>query len=659
MMNNPLGDRIRRVEKRFRTLAKVLPAGLIHTDIAGNCLYVNQRWCAMSGLSYEDSLGTGWSSALVSLLAPSFANQSVLAAENGTVFQAEYLLRRPSGETSWVYLQSTCSVDENRKVTGLVASVIDISEVKNTEQALRQSEALYRALVESCPDGVALIHADGIFEMVNKQFAHNHGYDSPEQMLAAPITIFDLIIPEEYERACLDVQRMIDERCVRNVEYTLRRKDGTLAPGEVSASVVLGSDGSYVGYIGMERDISERKSLDNERKNLEAQLRHAQKMESLGILAGGIAHDFNNLLTSMLGNISLLQMVLAQDSPARAYVRNVDIAARRAAALSNQMLAYSGKGNFVIESVDLNAVVQEMSCLLEATISKKIRLQYDLAKKIPLVAADVTQVRQVIMNLLTNASEAIGDESGEIRITSGTVDCTESYLAKTHANSTSVPGVFVRLDIWDTGCGMDETTIARIFDPFFTTKFTGRGLGLSAVLGIVRGHGGALDVRSEVGKGTLFRILLPASLTLPASQRPYASNGTARWEGGGLILLVDDEDVVRDVAKRLLETAGFSVVAASNGREAVERFRSQPDDFVCVLLDFKMPEMDGEETFAELQRVRSDVPVILSSGYNEQDAIARLIGKGLAGFIHKPYDYAQLLGKLSDVLCTPVSVSPS
>jgi PAS domain S-box-containing protein len=393
----------------------------------------------------------------------------------------------------------------------------------------------------------------------------------------------------------------------------------------------------------------ERKWGEDEREKLEAQIQHAQKLESLGVLAGGIAHDFNNLLTGILGNADLTLMSLTEGSQAHQSVREIKRTAERAADLSRQMLAYSGRGSFLIETIDLNDVVREMGNLLEVSISKRAVLTYELATDLPPVVADTTQIRQVIMNLITNASDAVGDSDGLIRIRTGVRDCDRVYLAETYLDDQLPEGKYVYLEVEDTGCGMDESTLQRIFDPFFTTKFTGRGLGLAAALGIVRGHRGAVEVKSDVGQGTLFRVLFPMS-DQPVKRAAPDAPARAERGTGGTVLLVDDEQAIRDVAGRMLEQAGFTVLRAADGTEAVSLFGDRKDEIGCVLLDLTMPRMGGEETFRELKGIRPDVRVVVSSGYSEQEVAQRFAGEDVAGFVQKPYLYATLVSMVSEAM---------
>ena len=392
----------------------------------------------------------------------------------------------------------------------------------------------------------------------------------------------------------------------------------------------------------------ERVRSKEERELLESQMQHSQKLESLGVLAGGIAHDFNNLLTGIMGNADLALLDVPADSPARECLGEIRATAQRAADLSRQMLAYSGKGSFVIEPIDLNDIVREMASLLEVSISKRALLEYDLAGDLPVVVADATQIRQVIMNLIMNASDAIGDADGTIRVASRMVHCERSYLSECYLVENVEPGEFVGLTVSDSGCGMSDETLQRIFDPFFTTKFTGRGLGLASTLGIVRGHGGAVRVESEPGIGSSFEVLLPAADTaLEVKPKPVPqelSEGTLDREQ--TVLVVDDEDTVREVAARMLSQAGLKVKTAADGEEALRLFRESPDEFGCVLLDLTMPRMSGEETLRELRSLRDDVRVVLSSGYTEQEVIGKFDAQSIAGFVQKPYLISSLLEKV-------------
>ena len=394
----------------------------------------------------------------------------------------------------------------------------------------------------------------------------------------------------------------------------------------------LGEGMVGVGFF----DVTERRAAERERREMAARLQHSQKLESLGVLAGGIAHDFNNLLAGIMGNTSLALLELPRSAAARPLLERAEATARVASELTRQMLAYSGRGRFVIESLDLSGLVEEMTRLLEVSLSSRAVLRFDIARGLPLVEMDPSQIRQVVMNLVTNASDAVEGTSGSIQVRTGLVRADAAYLDSYWLADGVEVGDFVFVEVSDTGCGMTRETQDRLFDPFFTTKVSGRGLGMAAVLGIVRGHRGAIKVYSEEGEGTTIKVLLPVTVGHAISAEVPAVE-PARPTAGALVLVVDDEDTVRTIACQVLERLGCRTLSARDGREAVEVFEAQPDDIHLVLLDLTMPVMDGEEAFRAIRAIRPDVPVVLTSGYNRQDTTARFAGKGLAGFLQKPW----------------------
>jgi PAS domain S-box-containing protein len=530
-----------------------------------------------------------------------------------------------------------------RQVTLLMTGMWRLVQRNRVADALRESEDRYHTLFEIFPMGLFLQTTDARILECNEHACEIFGY-SKEELLTLGVT--DLV-PEDVVEL---VRRAVTEGSTSEgapVESKGRRKNGEAFPIEVSTQLVtIAGDRLILARV---RDITQQKRAEEERNRLETRIQQSQKLESLGVLAGGIAHDFNNLLTGVLGHASLSLMELSPASPARDNLKQIEIAAQRAAELTKQMLAYSGKGRFMVQAVQISDVVEEMAHLIEVSISKKCVLKYNFAKGLPPIEADVTELRQVIMNLISNASEAIGEKSGVIVVSTGMMHYDGTYLKDTYLNDGLPEGPYVYLEVADTGCGMTPEVRERLFDPFFTTKFTGRGLGLAALLGIVRGHGGAVKVYSEPGRGSTFKVLFPAARGLATSAQEAAPRSKAS-RGTGTVLVVDDEEVVRELAREVLQDAGFTVVLARDGREALEVFGAHSDEILAVVLDLTMPHVDGVEAFAEIRRIRSDVPVILSSGYNEQDATERFAGKGLAGFIHKPYcaeDLAQIVCKVA------------
>jgi len=400
---------------------------------------------------------------------------------------------------------------------------------------------------------------------------------------------------------------------------------------------------------GFARDVTDRVAADRHRGLLESKLLDAQKLESLGILAGGIAHDFNNLLTGILGNVSLMRLELPVSSALCEHVDQIEAVTIRAADLCRQLLAYSGKGRFVVRPLDLSEVTRQTAPLLQLSIGKNATLRLDLTEDLPPVDADATQMRQVLINLVVNAAEALGDRAGVVGVSSGLIHVHGEYLRSTFLSPELAEGKYVFVEVSDNGCGMGPDTQAKIFDPFFSTKFTGRGLGLSAVLGIVRGHKGAIKVYSELGRGTTVKLLFPAMDGKDARAMPGATTQVS-LQRRGTVLVVDDEDVVRGVAARILGSYGFDVILANDGREGVARFSERRAEIVAVLMDLTMPQMDGVDAFREIRSLDETMPVLLMSGYNEQDAVMRFAGKGLAGFVQKPFTVEMLRERLMSVL---------
>jgi signal transduction histidine kinase/ActR/RegA family two-component response regulator len=392
----------------------------------------------------------------------------------------------------------------------------------------------------------------------------------------------------------------------------------------------------------------ERRSSEGARQLLERQMQHAQKLESLGVLAGGIAHDFNNLLTAMLGHMNVAETKLAPESPARPHLERLERIIHRAADLTRQMLAYSGKGRFVVRSYDLNQVVQEVTHLLEVSIPKKIALRFDLTPSLPAVEADAAQIQQVIMNLVTNAADAIGDREGTIRLITGTHLLDRAYLDQVFQGQDLLPGTYVTLEVSDTGCGMTGEVLERIFEPFFTTKVAGRGLGLSATIGILKGHRAGMRIYSEPNRGTTFKLLFPT--TEVKRQDEAVQTALPALARKATILLVDDEEMIREAATAVLESLGLSVIPACDGREAVAIVQRPDLKVDLVLMDLTMPHMDGKEAFQIIRRLQPHLPVILSSGYNEQESMQSFSGRGLDAFLQKPYTLRVLERTVLEVL---------
>ncbi len=528
---------------------------------------------------------------------------------------------------------------------------------KQAEEALRQSEANLAKAQQVAHLGSWERNLTSGERTWSDEFFRILGYE-PQAVTPSDEAVIERIHPDDRERVAEIMGRCLGSgRAAEEFEHRIVRPNGTQRYVQGKIWLQEDIDGKPGTVRGTMLDLTERKRSEEAMLSLEQQMLHAQKLESLGVLAGGIAHDFNNLLTAILGNADLALDELSPHAPARDNIMEIERASKRAAELAKQMLAYSGKGRFVIEPIDLNELIREMAHLLDVTISKKAVIKYNFAENLPTFDGDATQIRQIIMNLITNSSDAIGDRSGVIALSTGALDCERAYLDSvneilhTSLDEPLPEGIYCCLEVSDTGCGMDPETTRKIFDPFFTTKVTGRGLGLSAVLGIVRGHCGAINIYSEVGKGTTFRLLFP-SQALPSDDAAAESGeGKAEaWQGQGTVLIVDDEDTVLSVGKKMLERLAFSVLTAPDGRKAVEVYRQHADEIVCVLLDLSMPHMDGEQALHEIRRINPDAKVALCSGYSMQDASERFAGIGLDALIQKPYSIASLRAELKELL---------
>ena len=516
----------------------------------------------------------------------------------------------------------------------------ELAERRRIEQALRTSEDMARAVLNAASESIFLLDRKGVVLDINEAAIRRLGV--ADSFVGK--RLLDYFPPELAEARRQKVVKALETR--KPVRFEDER-DGIFF--QTTVCPIFDENGEVSRIAVYAKDVTESKQAEADRARLEAQVMHAQKLESLGVLAGGIAHDFNNLLMGILGNTDLVLDDLPAGTPARESLHEIQTAANRAADICRQMLAYSGKGRFVIQSLDLSDLLGEMTQLLAVSVSKQAVLHYDCDPELPPVEGDAAQIRQVIINLVTNASDALGESNGNIWIRTGVQHCDRRYLRTTDLGADLPEGAYVYLEVADDGCGMDEQTRQRIFEPFFTTKFPGRGLGLAAVLGIVRGHQGTLQVKSVPGHGTTFRVMLPVTEN-PDEVYLAGRSSTEETPARGKVLLIDDEDAVRALAARMLQRLGYKVITAADGSQGVERFREHRNEIVAVLLDMTLPRMSGEETLRSLQDVAPDVRVLLSWGLKATELPAGLAGRGRVGLVRKPYQMAALGRKLQEIL---------
>jgi PAS domain S-box-containing protein len=631
--------------------------GVALSDLDGNLTYVNASLVAMWG--YREAAELVGRPAVTFWSRPEEAAQVIAALRAAGRWEGDLEALRVDGTTFPAHISATLIRGRDGEPVGMMASFIDTTERKHAVAEITAARQRLEFVVSNVPSVIYTCRPDGDYgaTFVSPNLEAQLGY-RPEEMTSDPGFWASRIHPEDAQRVFAALPELFTKGHHTH-DYRFRHGDGSWRWMHDELKLIRDGSGAPVEILGSWLDITERRRADEERLEFQRRLLHAQKLESLGVLAGGIAHDFNNLLMALLGNIDLALLTLPPQSAERAYLEKSVQAANRAANLTRQMLAYSGRGSFVVERIDLTTLVRESTELFRVSIAKTVTFDCHLPEGLPPIAGDLGQVQQVIMNLITNASESIGESPGAITLATGARDFGAAELAASRVEFVPDPGRFVYLEVADSGCGMDRLTLERLFEPFFTTKFTGRGLGLASVLGIVRGHRGALFVESAVGRGTTVRVLFPAAGDASPGAAAAAA-GSAPPEralpGTGWILVVDDEPSVLEVCRSMLESLGWQVLAARDGLQAVEVFRDNAARIACVVLDLSMPGRDGLATLEELRRIRPDVQAILTSGYAEQDATARFMQGDLAGFVQKPYTIEKLRAALGRITteCTIV-----
>ncbi len=519
---------------------------------------------------------------------------------------------------------------------------------RRSAATLRESEARLRQVIDLVPHFIFAKDQEGRFILVNRATAEAYGTTIEGLLGKTDADFAPAEQARQFRKDDLEVIRssqpkVVGEELLTDAQGRQRILHTTKIPFNFA-------DSELPSLLGVAIDITEIKRAEEERLDLEDKMQHLQKLESLGVLAGGVAHDFNNILVSVLGNAELALSDLPEDSAARLRIQRVVTSAERAAELVHQLLAYSGQGRFMVERLDLSRITQGVSDLISASISKKAKVTITATHGDVYVEADPTQLHQVLINLMTNASEALEHRSGRIKVTTGQTRAEENDLSRAMGTENLNHGVYAYLEVVDDGSGMDAKTRARIFEPFFTTKFVGRGLGLAAVLGIVRAHDGALLVDSKPGRGTTVRLLLPLAPPPSRPNIPVEAQDPDLPEGS--VLLADDDPAVREFVTEALERAGGSALVATNGAEAIEVYRRHEQDIIVVLLDMTMPEMNGAEALRELRRIRPDIRVILMSGFSEELAFNALDDRAPDGFLQKPFFPETLIRKIQQVLAS-------
>lgn len=522
--------------------------------------------------------------------------------------------------------------------------ILDITNRKVAEEALQEREKELRLLAEAMPQIVWVTRPDGWNIYFNQQWVDYTGLTLEESCGHGWSKPFH---PDDRQRALDAWQHAVTQNAIYELECRLRRADGAYKWWLIRGVPLRDESGTVLKWFGTCTDIDDFKKAEEERRELEQQLIFAQKLESLGVLSGGIAHDFNNILAIIIGHCSLAGKNYEK---AVDHIPEIEKAANRAAALCRQMLAYAGKAHIVQSRVNMVTLVDEMVRMLKATTNQNAAIIFESSSDIPFVSGDAGQISQIAMNLIINASEAIGEAQGEIRVllTKTTINADQHVMD--HQGKSILPGSFACLEVTDNGCGMDNETRKRIFEPFYTTKFTGRGLGMSAVLGIIMSHGGALQLFTESGQGSTFKVYLPVPAIESAEDGSTRHVTPVTWQGSGTILLVEDDEQVKSIADAMLTLLGFTVIGASNGKEALELYQENNADITLVLTDVGMPVMNGYELFRELKKRNPGLPIIISSGFCDVDITSKIACGEIAGMLNKPYSFDQLQAVLKRVM---------
>ena len=463
------------------------------------------------------------------------------------------------------------------------------------------------------------------------------------------LTFLDITHPDDRQISKRNLEAlMAGEIDSYRLEKRYLRKDGGIVWGDLWSSAIRDANGEHAGTVGVIEDITDRKKAEEERESLRSQLLQAQKMEAIGTLTGGIAHDFNNLLTIMNGYTEMILMDKTEDDPLYADLKKILETGLKGADMVQRLLSFTKQAATKLEPMDLNHRIDETKKLMDRSFPKTIEIETNLPDDLGMVNADAGQMDQLLMNLCVNAKDAMPD-GGRLRIETRNITVDEDYC-RLHVGAK--PGRYVLLEVSDTGTGMSKETMDRMFDPFFTTKGwdfkKGTGLGLSVAKGIVEQHGGWITCESEPGKGTTFTVYFPAIEESPVVRKPDPVAETV--PGNEKILLVDDEEYVRDLGKRILERAGYTVITAANGKEALEIYAREQSNIALVVLDLIMPQMEGKQCLEELLKINPDVKVIVSTGHSLDARESLLLGALARGFVNKPYEVRQMVQTVREVL---------
>ena len=641
---------LRESEARLQAVLDHSPALIFVKDLAGRYVLFNQKLEKLCQRPAAAIKGHTDHELFPAANADSYVANDQRALTEGKPVEFEETVEHDGKSSTWM-VQKFPLLDSAGKAYALCGISTEITERKNAELETRESRRQLGNLISQLPGAAfrcafdekltALFASEGMLPLT--------GFPA-DDFVSGRIHIASLTRTEDRPAVRNAVATAIKERQSFELEYRIIHRDSQEKWVLVRGRPIYDEVGALRFIEGLAIDVTALKHAEREKIAFERNLLETQKLESLGVLAGGIAHDFNNLLTAILGNASLLRYSLLRTDSSQAHLEQIENAARRAADLCAQMLAYAGKGKLSNGRIDLTHLVKDTTSLLEVSIRKNCRLILQLAENLPAILGDATQLRQIVMNLVINASDAIGERAdGQITVTTFVRKADATLLRSALHQPKLEPGNYIGLEVKDNGCGMTAETIARIFEPFFTTKFSGRGLGLSAVMGIVQSHQGALFVESQPNQGSTFRLLLPAVAgTAPEGAKP--NSGTAPIALNCTILVADDEESVRLLVDKALSRHGAKVIPAKDGIHALDLYQQRRDEIDLILLDLTMPGMSGEEVLIRLRELKATQKIIIMSGYGEQETMKRCAELGVVAFVSKPFEIETVVTKLRSLV---------
>jgi PAS domain S-box-containing protein len=641
--NDLLAEEYRQDAVLFRTIFEAAPLGILIADPQGYILEANQAFFQMLGYRHHQVK----SMTFVDITYPDDReenNKLIKALREGRIsaYQTEKRYLKSDGQSLWAIVKASAAKDQYGNIQYWLGIMEDISERKSAQEALMESERRYRNILGSIAEGYFEVDLKGNFTFFNNRVCQIIGY---ERDALLGMNNRQYASPQTARKMYHIFNRVFRTgEPAKVTKYEIIRKDGTEKILEVSASLMRGADDQPAGFSGIMRDVTSRIQAEKEKKRLESQVQHAQKMEAIGTLAGGIAHDFNNLLMGFQGNISLMKMDLTDEHPHQEFLNNMESYVKRGSELTRQILGFARGGKYQVKTTNLNVLINKNADMFSRA-RKEITIHKKFQKNLYTVDVDRGQIEQVLLNLFVNAWQAMPG-GGNMYVETENINLQANDYDKPYAIDS---GKYVRITVSDSGIGMDKKTQERIFEPFFTTKAFGRGtgLGLASAYGIIKNHNGIINVYSEKGHGTTFKIYLPASDKQVIAEKFKIEEARG---GSETILLVDDEEMVADIGKDLLEKLGYTVLVAAGGAEAIKLFQRHREQIELVILDMIMPDMSGGETFSRMRAIKPNAKILLSSGYSLDSRASAIMKQGCNGFIQKPFNLKKISHKIREIL---------